>query len=84
MSRAAPSTHIAGRCVTSGLNLLPLSVHSGHGGTCCRLDPVANDPKLTDRYRDGRSPGSYDRSISNSNAVAVRSAQLSNADRVVS
>ena len=36
---------IAGRCVTNALNLLPLSVHSGHGRTCCWHDPVANDPR---------------------------------------
>jgi hypothetical protein len=28
----------------NALNSLPLSGHSGHGRTCCWLDPVANDP----------------------------------------
>ena len=27
--------------------LLPLSMHSGHGGTPCWFDPVANDPRAT-------------------------------------
>src|SRR5258706_7892689 len=31
----------------NALNLLPLSGHSGHGRTCCWLDPVAKDPKQT-------------------------------------
>jgi hypothetical protein len=26
---------------------LPLSGHRAHGLTCCRLDPVANDPEPT-------------------------------------
>ena len=41
-----------GRCVTNALNLLPLSVHSGHGRTCCWHDPVANDPNRKSRSRE--------------------------------
>jgi hypothetical protein len=34
----------AGRRTANALKLLPLSGDAGHGPTCCRLAPVANDP----------------------------------------
>jgi hypothetical protein len=48
---------IAGRCVTNALSLLPLSVHSGHGRTCCWHDPVANDPGCVKTLRGITAPG---------------------------
>jgi hypothetical protein len=35
-----------------------LSGHSGHGWTCCWLDPVANDPKQPQKGKDRLSGGS--------------------------
>jgi hypothetical protein len=46
---------IASRAVTNALNLLPLSVHSGHGRTCCWHDQVANDLKRTPTAQDFRN-----------------------------
>jgi hypothetical protein len=43
MSMAVPSTHKG----PFAEPLLPLSGHSGHGRTCCWLDPVVNDPSET-------------------------------------
>src|SRR6266849_4125271 len=49
--RAAPSTRKgpaeARHGAASALNLLPLSGHRGHEGTCYRLCPVAIDPCAT-------------------------------------
>jgi hypothetical protein len=44
-----------------GAAIQSLSVYSGHGRTCCWLDPVANDPERTSpTARETRGFGGYD------------------------
>ena len=38
---------LALRDISLGRRIRSLSEQSGHGSTCCWLDPVANDPKAT-------------------------------------